>query len=168
MRPLTLNTLLLALALLLCAPPPALAAPPEEEDDGDEEGDEGEAQDASTQSQPPKMLLDPRRAPVERRGNAKGAMTKKADDEGERESKEKDADDENGEDDAADKGLAGQDEPVVGGGDGQWSTTGATGRKESVRPPRDTKVNIDFVDTDLKDVVKYFAEITGRNFVIAD
>lgn len=40
------------------------------------------------------------------------------------------------------------------------------------RPPllggRNTTVTIDFVDTPIKDLVKYFAEITGRNFLLTD
>jgi len=152
----------MVLGLLLLAPASARA-----QDGGDGDEEEEEAEDASTQSGPPKMLLDPRRAPVERRGGAKLAQDP-GDEAEDKEAKKKEADDEDGEEDAADKGLAGQDEPVPGGGDGQWSTSTSADRKEVVRPPRDTKVNIDFVDTDLKDVVKYFAEITGRNFVIAE
>jgi len=42
---------------------------------------------------------------------------------------------------------------------------------ERQKPPvldRNAKVTIDFQDTPLRDVVKYFAEITGRNFILTD
>ncbi len=168
----------LALGLWL-APTGAWAEDPEEQDQGDRsggpDGDEDEASDDSgstaskdgTSQAPPKVLLDNARAPaVDKRLDPKLAEARKKRAE-EREEKAKE-DDEGGDDDEEDKGLAGGDEPMVGGGDGYWSTKGATDRKEIDRAPRDTLVNIDFVDAELKDVVKYFAELTGRNFILAD
>lgn len=48
----------------------------------------------------------------------------------------------------------------------------AEGSKERGKPPilegRSTTVTIDFVDTPIVDLIKYFAEITGRNFLLTD
>ncbi len=51
------------------------------------------------------------------------------------------------------------------------TTSGSSSGGDSQRPPvlkSTDKVTIDFQDTDLNDVVKYFAEITGRNFILTD
>ncbi len=55
----------------------------------------------------------------------------------------------------------------VTGGNKDWSTQESQNRPNAhTPPPKSAKVNIDFVDTDIKDVVKYFSELTQRNFII--
>ncbi len=182
MRPRNPIILLIALGLWL-APSTARSADPEEEgeatsvpsSDSDGEDDES-AEDGETQAQPPRPMLDPTQSRTlgrgvtvdpsltadrgkKRHGSSKAKEAEPAEDEG---------DGEDGEDDPAEKGLAGQDDEVAGGGDGHWSTSASVDRRELERAPRDTPVNIDFVETDIKDVVKYFAEITGRNFILAE
>ena len=167
-RPQTLIIILLALGLVLVSPPARAADPDSEDDDESEDGEDKPEQDASTQAGPPKVRLDNAKSPMlDRRMNPKfkDAQSKASGDSG---GEEKSGDDDNNDEDDPDKGLAGQDSPVPGGGDGQWSTSGSVSRKPVERAPRDTLVNIDFVESDLKDVIKYFAEITGRNFIIAE
>lgn len=51
----------------------------------------------------------------------------------------------------------------------EWSTEESRKRQwEAKPPPSKLPVRIDFVDADLKDVVKYFSELTGRNFILAE
>ena len=50
---------------------------------------------------------------------------------------------------------------------GSSSSSGSSSQRPPVLSPTD-KVTIDFQDTSLNDVVKYFAEITGRNFILTD
>lgn len=44
----------------------------------------------------------------------------------------------------------------------------AEGRQRPPVVPASTKVSIDFVDTPITDLVKFMAEITGRNFILGD
>ena len=188
MRPRNPIILLIALGLWL-APSTARSADPEEEgeatsvpspDSDGEDGEDGEddesAEDGETQAQPPRPMLNPTNSRTLGRGVTvdpdltadRGrklhgtTKAKEAEPDGE------EGGGEDGEDDPADKGLAGQEDEVPGGGDGHWSTSASVDRREIERAPRDTPVNIDFVDTELKDVIKYFAEITGRNFILAE
>ncbi len=179
MRTPNLNIIML-LGLLLVAPS-ASAADPEQEgeatgDDAGEGADDGEDADevdAETQAAAPRAMLDPVRTPaMERRLDPASRERKKKDRSGptaDRENKDDGDDDDNEGDDSFLGGVAGQDGDVPGGGDGQWSTEASVDRRGiTTPPPRDTLVNIDFVETELKDVVKYFAELTGRNFILAD
>jgi len=50
---------------------------------------------------------------------------------------------------------------------GRSASSSSTRQKPPVAPGS-TQVTIDFVDTPLTDVVKYMAEITGRNFIMTD
>lgn len=52
-------------------------------------------------------------------------------------------------------------------GEGEEATVAAERQKPPVAPSN-TTVSIDFVDTPLTDVVKFMAEITGRNFIMTD
>ncbi len=55
------------------------------------------------------------------------------------------------------------------GGEASSTIPGPTPPKQ--RPPEiegAKTINIDFVDTPLSDVVKYFAQVTGRNFILTD
>ncbi len=52
-------------------------------------------------------------------------------------------------------------------GDVSIDTSGSSRQKPPVIDPN-ARVTIDFVDTPLQDIVKYFAEITGRNFILGD
>jgi general secretion pathway protein D len=85
-----------------------------------------------------------------------------------------DPDDEEG--NGSDRGEASNDRPppppppspadLVPPGDRNFDTPDSQDREQIRTPPPSTLVNIDFKDTDLKDVVKHFAELTGRNFII--
>ncbi len=62
---------------------------------------------------------------------------------------------------------------AAGGGSKPLPTAEApAGSGERGKPPilegRSTTVTIDFVDTPIVDLIKYFAEITGRNFLLTD
>lgn len=53
--------------------------------------------------------------------------------------------------------------------DAESSSDSASARgKPPVLQGRSTQVTIDFVDTPITDLIKYFAEITGRNFLLTD
>ncbi|MCK6502852.1 type II secretion system secretin GspD [Myxococcota bacterium] len=52
-----------------------------------------------------------------------------------------------------------------GGGD---ATSSSTRGKPPILTGRSTQVTIDFVDTPITDLIKYFAEITGRNFLLTE
>ena len=182
MRPRNPIILLIALGLWLI-PSTARSADPEEEGEAtsvpssDDDGEEGEesAEDGESQAQPPRPMLDPTTSRNLGRGvtldpslaadRGKRHPTTSKSKEAEPDEEEADGDDE---EDPAEKGLAGQEGDVPGGGDGHWSTSASIDRRELERAPRDTPVNIDFVETDIKDIVKYFAEITGRNFILAE
>jgi general secretion pathway protein D len=171
----TFNIILLALGLLLFAPHAHAADPDDEgeatgDSDSDDTGDDGSEADGESQAQAPRAMLDPVRTPaMERRLDPASRERKKRSQSGPAETGDKGDDDDDDDEGSIITGVAGQEDDVPGGGDGQWSTAASVDRRGIITPPpRDTLVNIDFVETDLKDVIKYFAEITGRNFLLAD
>ncbi len=55
--------------------------------------------------------------------------------------------------------------------DDEEASSSAAPDEERQRPPildPNAKVTIDFVDADINDIIKYMAEITGRNFILGD
>ncbi len=167
MRPQSLLIGLMVLGLSLAAPC-AWADDPDDSEGSDDESTAAE-EDGESQVVPPKVRLDNARSPmIERKLDPKMSAVQRAKESGGSSDRAGKDDGDEDEGDTADKGLAGGEGTVVGGGDGHWSTAASAERKAVTPPPRDTLVNIDFVDTELKDVIKYFAEITGRNFILAE
>lgn len=60
-----------------------------------------------------------------------------------------------------------EEDEAEGEGEGEETVIGSERQKPPVAPSN-TTVSIDFVDTPLTDVVKFMAEITGRNFIMTD
>ncbi len=66
---------------------------------------------------------------------------------------------------------ADSDSSASSGGSSASSSGTATPDEDRQRPPQidpNAKVSVDFVDADINDIIKYMAEITGRNFILGD
>ena len=163
-RPGWLSLVILAMGLLLVAPS-AFA--------GDEESDDGEAQardDDDDDAPKIKDRIKPRTGtgtPADALERATGAgpatTTAEGDTTGADPAPAADGDDDDDDDDDA----SDEPEPWRGDGDSPATSDPATPPRRVVEPlPGDVRINIDYDDVEIKDIIKDFAHKTGRNFLV--